>query len=99
MSEVQGSGCFTAKRSMSPEDYRKRLYKTSYGHTFGRTVVDTGDVTILKFINLSELPCSKVLNPTVLAYCQSWIEKEKETQTYISKVIHFLRNFYTTVRT
>ena len=61
-------------------------------------MVDTGDVTILKFKKISELPCGKPVNQDVKEYLDNWI-KLGEHKEYLSKVIHVLRDIFTIVRT
>jgi len=60
-------------------------------------VIDTGDVTILKFKKVSELPVGAVLNQTAKDYLDKWISLG-EDKLYVSKVMSVLRNLLTLVR-
>lgn len=78
--------------------YQKRLYQTAYGHNFGRKEVNTGDVSILKFKKISQLPASAILKPEITGFLDCWMQKG-EHEHYLSKVIAVLRNLLTIVRT
>lgn len=70
---------------------------SAYGQTFGRQIIDSGDVTILKFKKLSELPVGKIMTDVSKHYLDSWIKKD-DHKVYISKVIHTLRNMLTIIK-
>lgn len=91
-------------KSLSPSlqaaklEFQKRMYTTSYGSNFGRHIADTGDVTILKFKKISEMPVGSVLNAQALECLDKWVSKG-ESKFYMSKVMSLLRNIFTLVRT
>ena len=60
--------------------------------------VDTGDVNILKYKKISELPVGSVLNIEALNCLDKWIGLG-EAKFYVSKVMSVLRNLFTFVRT
>jgi len=58
--------------------------------------VDTGDVTILKYKKVSELPVGSVLSSLALESLDKWIGLG-ESKFYVSKVMSVLRNIFTFV--
>ena len=60
--------------------------------------MNTGDVSILKFKKISQLPASTILKQEVRDYLDRWMMKG-EHEHYLSKVLAVLRNLLTIVRT
>ncbi len=79
------------------EQYRKSLFQSKYGVTYGHRENDASDPTILNFRKFSEMSCSSVLNDQMLRYIDNWCQL-KDDQSYTSLILKALKAIYTRSR-
>jgi hypothetical protein len=80
------------------EKFTKKNFMSSYALSFGRSSgKESQDIQILKFKKLSELPCSKVLQPVAIVFAENWIAKG-DSDYYQSIVLKCVRSLYSLVK-
>jgi hypothetical protein len=96
----QGLRRFRPSKTITPVVSSKSIYKvqSQYSEAFSENVIQkVFESEVLKFVNLSSMPVSRILRSEVLMFLERWLGLGDE-ESYQNYVLSFIKGFFTVIK-